>query len=154
MNRRWIGILIWTTICVSGGSLLFGLATRNETYAGSDLTFTADDTRTINVSAPMMRMEAADDGFFAIRNGTTTLVGKPMAKPLGWGQDAYFTAELAEAPKGEWWIEKGTGVTIHLVSETTMTVVVALKKDDTGTVLFLTLLAGFAVWFLGMIATA
>lgn len=152
--KRWIGILIWTVVVGMGASLLFWIVTRDETYIGSDLTFTIGDTRTMNVSAPMMYMEAADDGFFAIRNGAITLIGKPAPIPLGWSENNYFTAELDQTPGGLWQIEKGRGITIHLVSESTMTVVIAPKSDERSTILFLTIIAGAFIWFIGLLATA
>ena len=152
MNAK--GFIIWTVICVIGASLFVWIPTREKTYVGNDVTFTASDTRTMNVSTPMTKMEAADDGFFAARNGSTMLVGKPAPKPLGWEQDAYFTAELDEAPSGLWLIEKGNGVTIHLVSESTMTVVIVMNSDAKSSLIFLIVFAAFCIWFFGLLVAA
>lgn len=152
MNAK--GFIIWTVICVIGAVLFVWIPTREETYVGSNLTFIVGDTKTMNINTPQVKMEAADDGYFALRNGSDTLVGKPMPKPLGWGQDAYFTAELDQAPGGLWQIEKGSGVTIHLVSESTMTVVIVMNSGAKSSLIFLIVLAAFCIWFFGMIATA
>jgi hypothetical protein len=118
-------ISVWTLICLVGGGFLAWWLPGPTTYQGTQVTFQVTDRKNVTINAESVEMEAADGTFFVLRNGDVALVGLPTPKPLGWEEDYYFTAELDEAPGGEWAVEKGDWVTVKVTSDRPMSVEVA-----------------------------
>ncbi|MBI5620871.1 hypothetical protein HY949_03770 [Candidatus Gottesmanbacteria bacterium] len=147
-----IGIL--TFVCIIAGSLFIWMGVGDTLYVGNDVTFVVNDTRTFHVNGSINMIESTNDNFFAIRNGESILVGKPEKKPLGSSEDSYFKAALDKAPSGTWIVEKGNGITVHILSDSTVTVAAALKNERKFIFGFLVDLATLAFWLLGLRITS
>ena len=82
-------------------------------YRGQNITLTTNDHNVLSVKAESVTAEAASGNFFCIRSpGGETIIGK-QEKPLEWWV-AYFIAKASKVKGGEWIVEKGSDITIHL----------------------------------------
>lgn len=66
------------------------------------------------LSAPAT-VSAASSGFFLLRKEMGEVIaGVPADRPLGWPDNTYFTIKAA-ADKGEWIIQDGDNISMHLI---------------------------------------
>ena len=141
----------WTAFCLLGTIVLVGLVTRDNDYNGTDVVFTTGDSQLVSLDAKAaVVLEAASDRFFALRNGTETVIGVLAPKPLGWDRAEYYTAGPVEIKNGTWIVEKGTGVTVHLNSPENMVVQEVLKDGNKAGIVFGVVMIGVLVWLLGL----
>ena len=138
---------IWLAVCILGVFLVSGLITADQNYTGTEVALTTSESKLITISAGEITIEAASANFFALRNGSETVVGVLTQKPLGWGSDLYFRAGPVEiSDSSTWVVEKGTNVTIQLNSPETMTVQESLKTVDKAGSTFAIVMMGVLIW--------
>ena len=95
---------IWLAVCILGVFLVSGLVTADQNYTGTEVALTTGESKLITISAGEITIEAASANFFALRNGSETVVGVLTQKPLGWGSDSYFRARPGEISDSSTWV--------------------------------------------------
>lgn len=143
---------IWTVFCVVGAGLLIWFLPADQSYSGSNITLTTDDKRQLSINAESVTIEAASGSFFVLRKTSgEAIVGSPTQKPLGWDEDEYYRAEPTQVQGGEWIVEKGSDITIHLSSSGNITVQGALKSGEKALSDILLVVFAFSIWLLGCV---
>lgn len=143
---------IWTGVCVLGAALLINVVNSPTNYTGNSILFKTSSDNQIDIDAESVTMEAASSSFFVLRRPSgESIVGVPMDKPLGWSSDEYYFAREENVPGGLWLIEKGSGVTLHITSESNIEVSEVRTHDSRVDAYFFISLMFFFLWLLGLL---
>ena len=142
---------IWTVFCIAGAGFLIWLLPTDQFYGGTNISLRTGDQKMLIISADSV-IEAASSDFFLLRKVSgETVVGLPSERPLGWDAASYYKAGPTRIARGEWLVEDGSNITVHLTSDENLSVKEAMRPSARTNLVFLLVILGLAVWVLGII---
>lgn len=143
---------IWTAVVVAVTVFVAGATTKSESYSGTNVTLTTSFSYNVVISGTPSLLEAASSDFFLLRKESgEAIVGVPAEKPLGWTSQKYYRASTRSVSSGEWIVEDGGNITIHVVSDQAMTIEKKWKNIDQINLIFLEVIGAIIVWLVGIL---
>jgi len=147
-----VAIWIWTVVVLIGVYFFSVNTVDDKVYTGTDLLLNVNTERGLSIdSTSRITLQAGSSDFFLLRDlRGETILGTPTEPPLGWDTKLYFVAGPTQIQGGQWLVEDGTA-TLHLKSDSKITVTAVMWGGVAGGNIFLILLAGALTWMVGFL---
>jgi hypothetical protein len=148
-TKMKVSFWIWTFVCLIIAGFLIWRVSYDQKLSGNNITLHTNYKRYLTIDAESVTIEAASSSFFMLRQlSGETIIGTATEKPLGWVSKEYYTAEKKEFPGGEWIVEKGNYITVHITSPGSFTVQEGLITGEKIFVDILIAVAAILVWLI------
>ena len=148
---KWFIVIVWAVVVGVGGYFLANLATREEVHSGTTVKFSADTSHFLLIDSESVQFEGASSEFFVLRKlSGETIVPIPVAPPLGWVNDTYFSFGPTQIPGGKWYVGVGNP-TIQITSEGVVKVQVVVTEYEKNSKSAGAILISLIVWGLGFV---